>query len=227
MIWIGSRRDSDPKSKGLYAPEILFYGGLNMTKGFTDEEKNRIRKLLLEKGKEFFAIYGFKKTGIRDLASAVGIANGTFYQFFGSKEELFFEIVKFEGTRIRNKIIEELLEYENNPKEALKIFYYRIVEELEHNPIMKKILLQDEMDFITSRLTPKQLEEQKDDTLVPLTAIMKKWQDKGLINETDPELIIGSIRSLVLLSFHKEQIGKDVYPEIIEFLLDKICSSIE
>ncbi|MGB9202198.1 TetR/AcrR family transcriptional regulator, partial [Methanobacterium sp.] len=67
-----------------------------MPKTFTDKEKEIIRKTLISQGKILFSKYGLKKTSITELTNIAGIAQGTFYNFFESKEELYFEILEQE-----------------------------------------------------------------------------------------------------------------------------------
>lgn len=198
-----------------------------MTKGFSEEEKTIIKEQLLKKAKELFSKYGFKKTGVRELTSAVGIANGTFYQFFDSKEELFFTILQKESDKIRRKIIEETLVYKEEPVKALKCLFYSIIEELESNPMMKTILLQEEVELITRKLTPEQIKMQKEASLIPLTSIAQQWKKKGWLQDVEPEIFIGSIRSLIFLLFHKNEIGDGVFDQVIEFLLDRACTVIK
>lgn len=203
------------------------FGGFYMAKGFTEEEKTIIKEQLLEKAKEVFSKYGFKKTGIRELTSAVGVANGTFYQFFSSKEELFFTILQQESDKIRRKIFDETLVYKDEPVKALKSLFYSIIEELENNPMMKTILLQEEVDLITRKLTPDQIKMQRESSLIPLTAIAQEWKKKGWIQDVKPEIFISSIRSLIFLWFHKSEIGDGVFDQVIEFLLDRACTVIK
>ena len=49
-------------------------------------------KRILEVAKNHFAKYGYKRTVIDDIVREVGIAKGTFYLHFGSKEDLFFRV---------------------------------------------------------------------------------------------------------------------------------------
>lgn len=195
-----------------------------MTKGFSEKEKRIIEEKLLKKAKEFFSKYGFKKTGIRELTSAVGVANGTFYQFFSSKEEIFFKVLKQESDKIREKIFEKILIYKDNPIKALKCLFYSMIEELESNPMMKKILLQEEVEIITRKLTPEQIKIQREASLIPLTTIAKQWKQEGLLQDVEPEIFISSIRSLFFLWFHKNEIGDEEFDQVIEFLLDRACT---
>jgi AcrR family transcriptional regulator len=70
-----------------------------MPRGFSDREKELIHDSLLMKGRELFINYGLKKTSIADLCREAGIALGSFYIFYSSKEEkLYFESWKLKKT---------------------------------------------------------------------------------------------------------------------------------
>ena len=64
-----------------------------MPRAFSEREKEIIRGTLREKGNEYFATYGLRKTTVENLARAAGISKGTCYLFYQSKEELFFDIL--------------------------------------------------------------------------------------------------------------------------------------
>ncbi len=65
-----------------------------MPRGFTDREKEMIKQKLYEKGMEFLKSYGVRKTNVEDITQAVGISKGSFYLFFNSKEEFFYELIE-------------------------------------------------------------------------------------------------------------------------------------
>ncbi len=62
-------------------------------KSLTGQEKTIQKQRLLEKGKELLFSYGVKKTSVEDITKASGMAKGTFYQHFDSKEACFFELI--------------------------------------------------------------------------------------------------------------------------------------
>ncbi|SCY72990.1 TetR/AcrR family transcriptional regulator [Alkaliphilus peptidifermentans] len=198
-----------------------------MSKGFTQKETEIIKNQLIIKGKELFIKYGYKKFGIRDLTEEIGISSGMFYKFFNSKEELFLIILENERNEIRNKIYNKMIANIDEPKNALRGFYYTIIEELQANPIMKTILVKDEYSFITKQMTEEELIKEREKSLNPIIELIQHWKEKGLIKDTDINIVIESLRSLVYLWFHKGEIGEGRYPIIIEFLIDRICDYTE
>ncbi|MBB2183342.1 TetR/AcrR family transcriptional regulator [Lachnospiraceae bacterium MD1] len=59
----------------------------------TEQEKQFQKHKLLEKGKELLYSYGIKKTSVEDITKAAGMAKGSFYKHYDSKEALFLEII--------------------------------------------------------------------------------------------------------------------------------------
>ena len=56
---------------------------------FTDYETEQLRKALLKETRRCAVTLGMKKTSVDQLTKAVGIAKGSFYKFYESKEMLF------------------------------------------------------------------------------------------------------------------------------------------
>ncbi|MEG0328497.1 MAG: TetR/AcrR family transcriptional regulator [Erysipelothrix sp.] len=60
-------------------------------KGFSDEEKNLLRELLISNCIASWTKKGYTKTSIAKITSDAHIATGSFYLLFDNKEELFYE----------------------------------------------------------------------------------------------------------------------------------------
>lgn len=67
-----------------------------MSDSFIDSDR-RIQKetAILEAALDVFAEYGFRKTGIEDIARRAGIANGTIYLYASSKRDLYRRVVEY------------------------------------------------------------------------------------------------------------------------------------
>ena len=61
---------------------------------FTDYETEQLRKALLKETRRCAVTLGMKKTSVDQLTKAVGIAKGSFYKFYESKEMLFFAVLE-------------------------------------------------------------------------------------------------------------------------------------
>lgn len=61
---------------------------------FTDYETEQLRKALLKEIRRCAVTLGMKKTSVDQLTKAVGIAKGSFYKFYESKEMAFFAVLE-------------------------------------------------------------------------------------------------------------------------------------
>ncbi|MFR8207691.1 TetR/AcrR family transcriptional regulator [Hominenteromicrobium sp.] len=61
---------------------------------FTDYETEQLHKALLKETRHCAVTLGMKKTSVDQLTNAVGIAKGSFYKFFESKEMAFFAVLE-------------------------------------------------------------------------------------------------------------------------------------
>jgi len=59
----------------------------------SDTEKQMQKKYLLEIGKVLLLQYGIKKTTVDDIVNEANIAKGTFYLYFKSKEDFFYQLI--------------------------------------------------------------------------------------------------------------------------------------
>jgi len=57
---------------------------------------------------EVFSKKGYKATGISEIARQAGVAVGSFYNYYESKEAIFLDIYIDENNRVRQAMIEEL-----------------------------------------------------------------------------------------------------------------------
>lgn len=104
-----------------------------MSRGFTQEEKNVISNALIEALEEELRSQKINKISIEDLVKKVGISKGSFYNFFPSKEILFYHVVN----NIQQKLILEIMSIANKEqitnKNKLKLILTTIVEKLQSN----------------------------------------------------------------------------------------------
>jgi len=78
------------------------------TRARTLEEKNRVFKEIIQKGRELFLRYGVGSFTLRALANELGMGQASLYTYFQSKRELWFAIVEEDFRNVDCKI-EELV----------------------------------------------------------------------------------------------------------------------
>lgn len=197
-----------------------------MPKKFSEQEREWVYQKLLSEGRRSFETYGLKKTSVEELTKAAGIAQGTFYKFFGSKEELLFEIIQEDEKKIRDMLMESFHSTEAATKEGIKQFLLQSFQLMEENPLLRKMTLSGEMEQLARKLPKETLEQnykEDQDALMPLIAF---WQARGILSGVDAELIVSLIRAIVLLTLHKEEIGNERFSGTMELLAEVMASGI-
>lgn len=79
-----------------------------MPTAFTEEEMKRIRTELIFAGIRMSKELGLQKMSVEKLTAAVGIAKGSFYMFFGSKEDFILEIGNYTGAETQKMLLSKL-----------------------------------------------------------------------------------------------------------------------
>lgn len=196
-----------------------------MPKRFDEKEKLQIRQKLLNAGRRLFTQYGVKKTNVSELTTTAGIAAGSFYTFYRSKEELFFDLLEEEEQNIQGRLLRKI---EGRPmtKSLFKTFLQEGFTLLTENPFFKQVMLADQLETVIRRLPPDRLERNYNQDQHYLLPLVKQWQADGLLREANPELIVSMIRSVIMLSLHKKEIGEQVYGATLELLIDTLAEGL-
>ncbi len=190
-------------------------------KAFDDEEKKFIVQQLLIKGKEIFKQYGIKKTTIRQLAKSVDIATGSFYLFFDSKEELYFQIFTNEIKEEIEKNQEIMTSLTDHPKKMVKFIIGNFINVMENNAILNKLLVWEENTLLQYKFSSRSKEMR--DFLI---RFVQEWQNMNILIDINTEVLAGSIRALLFLTYHKEGIGDLNYKESLDLLIDSLVNQI-
>jgi len=197
-----------------------------MTKAFSDKEKDMIRNKLIEKGKELFVRYGLRKTGIADLTKAAGIAQGSYYNFFQSKEELYFEIIEQEENYIKTSLLTNHNLGENLTKQSLEAFIKNAFSMIDESIFIKKLMSGEDYELLVRKLPEERIARHIEADSDILTPIIASWQKGGALIEGKPEIIGGLLRGIFTLALHKKEIGEDIFPEVLELLINLISQGI-
>jgi AcrR family transcriptional regulator len=192
-----------------------------MPKGFSQREKEIIRARLLEAGLEQFSTFGIRKTNIEDLTRAAGISKGAFYLFFGSKEELFFEIVEKIEQEVRTLITKEIEEQQGTPQERFKAVLKMAFLTWHSYPILCK-LGQEEYLYLVRKLPEEKVQAHFQSDNQFIAQLLENLAENGIRIDKDPDFVSGFMKALFFASLHEQEIGQDVYPAVLDVLVDLV-----
>jgi len=197
-------------------------------RGFSDEERSEIREDLIETGRELFLRWGPEKTNVADVTDEVGIAKSTFYRFFDSKSELYFEVFVRERDDFLDALTTELDDVDD-AETGLRTLFEVYLTWIEQSPPMQRVVLENEYEAVYRNVSEEAVAEEMDVMLDALAPILEAWQRDGEMRAVDPLPFFGLMKSIGLLALYQEEFGEygeDWYAEIRELLLDSVAKGL-
>lgn len=194
-------------------------------RGFSDEERERIREDLRESGRELFARYGLGKTTVAEITEPVGIGTSTFYQFYDSKGDLYRAILEDEEEAIAKRIMSRSFEGTDDPGAAIAGFLRASFEEIETNPLVQRILAEDELDRLEAQYSQAKQRAEREEELSFIRPYVEQWQEEGRVREGDPDAVAGATRAVTLLTLHQDDIGEN-YETVRDLLIEVVADGL-
>ncbi|MDR0266755.1 TetR/AcrR family transcriptional regulator [Paenibacillus sp.] len=183
------------------------------------------KQIIFNCGSELFLSKGFKDTNISDIAKMAGIAVGTFYNYYPSKEKLFFEIYIKENEKLKKHILESL-DMDQDPVTLVSQLVEQNIHAMNSNKILKEWYNRD----LFQELERYYEEVKGDDDSIrnsSYAGLLKKWRAEGKIREDiDDDLLPAFFDSLVYIDTHKEEIGVRHFPQVIQYLAEFIMKGL-
>lgn len=122
---------------------------------FSQEDKEQIRRQLLRDGRAMMLARGITKTNIEELAGQAGIAKGTFYHFFPSKQAFILEIIH----AYQDEKLVQLQQLAADKKGKLTLeevlSWYKTLYRPQENPLYH--FSKKDMDWIMTKIPPERL----------------------------------------------------------------------
>ena len=100
------------------------------------------RTALLEVGERLFAEQGYRAVSIAQITRNAGLATGSFYHYFASKQEFYLRILDLIERRAIVEARRVIARFES-PMNQLKALYRFITLGLRRSPILRGMLLED------------------------------------------------------------------------------------
>ncbi|MBE5975394.1 MAG: TetR/AcrR family transcriptional regulator [Paenibacillaceae bacterium] len=178
------------------------------------------KTILFNCGKELFSRNGFKDTNVSDITKTSGIGTGTFYNYYSSKEELFMEIYLEENEKLKKKIMKSV-NMDQEPGSVVKELMLLNLKGMKSNPILKEWYNKEVSVKIENYFREQKGLNRLDFMYQDFLEIIKKWQEEGKIrNDIDSTMIMAIFTSIITIEIHKEEIGLQYFPEILDYLTD-------
>ena len=150
------------------------------------------RTRLLEAAEQMFSELGYHDASIVKITVAAGVAQGTFYLYFGGKQEIFEEVVLDLNRRVRRAVNEEAAKGRDRVEQELLGFsaYFRFTAE---HPALYRVIRQAEF------VSPRTLARHYELFSVGYVAGLQAAMDRGEIAKADPETLAWALMGIAEL----------------------------
>ena len=193
-----------------------------MATAFTAEEKEVIRKKLHKVAKECLQRYGVKKTTVDQMAVMVDISKGSFYNFYPSKEMLFFTVLEEYQIDVMNRLTEQLGTETKIDTNRLVQLLYDFYQDFRYS-FMYTIFKNHEMELLLRKLPKEAITNHHliDDRMV------KKIVSRINIRENvSVEIVSALFRTIAMTILHIEEIGEEQFDNALKFVIQGIVEQI-
>jgi len=194
-----------------------------MPKGFTDHEKELIRKRLVREGYKQFSAYGLKKTNIEELARAAKVSKGAFYLFYESKEALFMDVAELAEQRFRQEIFAAIDLPGTSPRARLCAIFQKAFALLKTIPVLQ-LFTGSDYDLLFRRVPAEKLEEHLGNDRVFFEELVSRCRDAGIPIRARPEEFLSLLYPLVLAALREDDLGGDRSLGSIDPLLELVAA---
>lgn len=158
----------------------------------TNSTNRRIQ--ILDAGARVFAKRGFARTKVEEIAQLAGVAKGTVYLYFPTKEALFLAVADRIMQRLQD-LIHSSLEGVENGLLRMNIAVYQYLSFFDENPELFEIFIHERAEF----------RDRKDSTyltyrnihLKQLQQRLAEMRSKGIVRDIDPVAVSQLIGDLL------------------------------
>ena len=188
---------------------------------FTEQKNEMIRKDLLNEALHCAVTIGMRKTSVEQLTEAAGIAKGSFYKFFPSKELLFFAVLEnihASTYAVAEKALQDNAELP--PTERATKIILAACKYLSDTKAMT--FIENDAEYLLRRIPADIKDAHYHDDEVHIRQILEA---SGLMPKGGMELAATTIRGLILTVSHQSEIGA-LYPQVLETLVHGACREL-
>ncbi len=187
-----------------------------------DNKKTQI----YDSAKELFSLKGFKDTNVSDITKKAGVAVGTFYNYYSSKEKLFMDIFLDENIKLKKSCLQSI-DLNNSPLEVVRQMLGLNVQGMKANPILREWYNRSVFIRIEQIYREENGLESFDFLYDSFYEIILKWQEEGKMRrDIDSKMIMTIFAAIINVDTHKEEIGIQYFPELLDYMSEFIMKGL-
>ena len=193
-----------------------------MAKAFSSDEKLEIRQKMMDTALEIFHESGTKGLSIKELTTRVGIAQGSFYNFWRDKDALLLDVMQYRSAQKLAVIEKHFNKSLDNPVKFLSDIIYEysidLKEKCEAKPIYAEAL-----SMLVKKNEGRAYEI--DDLYIGfIKKLANYWKEKGAVKEVDEVGLINAFTGSFVLFSNYYKFEKEYFNDILKTF---IVSAVE
>jgi AcrR family transcriptional regulator len=203
---------------------VTEYTARDMPRAFSERERDLIRRRLVQAGRRHFAAYGMRAS-VDDLVRAAGISKGAFYLFYESKEAVLLDVLEQLEAELQARLLDQVLAPGVSPRDGLRALLRQSLTIRQTDPLLRR-LGPEELERLARRAPPERAAALLRADVATVARFLDRWRARGTALPVDAEVLAGVLRALFFASLHEAQIGPDVYPSVIDTLVDGVAAAV-
>ena len=105
----------------------------------------KMKETIVEAAREVFALYGYRKTTLDDIAASLHKAKSSIYYYFKSKEDVFKAVIEKEVFRAK-QAIQAAVSKETTPEMKLRVHFKTIMNFINETFSYFKLMQEEMLD---------------------------------------------------------------------------------
>ena len=176
--------------------------------------------------KELFRDKGFKDTNIAEITKNAGMAVGTFYNYYPSKEKLFMDIFLEENAALKKNCLRSL-DVSKSPLEIVRQMLTLNMEGTKASPILREWYNRSVFEKIERTYRQENGIEAVHFLYDTFHELVRQWQAQGKMrSDIDSVMIMMIFAAIINVDTHKEEIGLEYFPDLLEYMTDFIMRGL-
>ena len=191
-----------------------------MAKAFTEEEKIKIKESIMETALDLFHDKGTKSLSISELTKRVGIAQGSFYNFWKDKESLIIDLMAYRSIQKLGNIEREFSNSLTNPKKFLSEVIYKysidMTEKIKTQPIYQEAFR------IFANQDSKKVNRVENLYGDFVDRLIDYWYKNNVVKSVDKQGLSNAFVGSFVLCSNYFHFNKDTFEEVLNIYIQSI-----
>jgi AcrR family transcriptional regulator len=181
---------------------------------------------ILKYGRELFSSKGFKDTNVAEITKMAGIATGSFYNYYTSKDILFMEIFLEENLKLKKKIM-EIIDIEADPINVIQQMMFLNNQGMSENPILREWYNKEIFNKIEQNYRERIGIDQMNFLYDIFIDIVKNWQVQGKMrDDIKADMIMAIFTALIIIDTHKDEVGLQYFPHLLDYMAEFVMKGL-